>query len=390
MLRPSSELMLSRSETDLLILGDFTGGALSCVTEQGSVKITERHKWHRFRSDLSHKVASCEGDRWSISLYVPRGAQRLSMHSLSELEGLGFSAQEWLKSKDKHCLESFLVCPAEVSNVVSDLQHASGGDCVDFPITTEISAVGSEEEPLPTIREEPMEEDPNPNMELRESCHHRGLAQCGIQFCMDEVLKFGIPEAIVSDLGPEFAGGWQGRTERLGSELKSQIRLVLAECEVFNLSDLQAFVYACDSVAARNRHVDRSGYSSEHRVFGMTRRFPNELLQDDRLDNDNALIALAKQDSATRLARASAAQTRQSVPLVIGLNHWRLVENEEWKTKQSQPLATSGTPPQTVSSSGEVRWQDIPSQDHALFHAAIRKEVDSMLFKAMSVLSVEE
>eukprot|EP00971_Amphidinium_carterae_P294716 5852223-Amphidinium_carterae.2 len=70
---------------------------------------------------------------------------------------------------------------------------------------------------------------------------------------------------------------------------------------------------------------------------------------------------------------------------------WCGVEHEETKAQQSKPLATSGTPPQTVWSSGEVRWQDIPTQDRALLHA-IRKKVHSMLFrsKAMSVLSVEE
>jgi hypothetical protein len=109
---------------------------------------------------------------------------------------------------------------------------------------------------------------------------------------------------VVTDQGPEFYGHefatylgengtlhhfmdsqspWQqGRTERAGESLKEDMRDILEECAIV-LEDEFELVLS-QALDARNRYVNRSGFSAHQRVFGSNFRLPGCLMSDDPVD----------------------------------------------------------------------------------------------------------
>ena len=118
------------------------------------------------------------------------------------------------------------------------------------------------------------------------------------------VAHYGLPLMLVCDQGPEFTGAvfaqdvgqqgvllhytdakspWQaGRTERAGGIFKLKLDAVIADANVQNHDDYVSAVHAV--VAARNRLMDRSGFSPDQRWFGNSLRLPNTLLSTDAID----------------------------------------------------------------------------------------------------------
>ena len=64
----------------------------------------------------------------------------------------------------------------------------------------------------------------------------------------------------------------QGRTERTGGLLKEQI--VKATNHLGGINDSEFPLVICDAVEARNRYVNRSGFSAHRRVFGRSLGLP--------------------------------------------------------------------------------------------------------------------
>ena len=139
-------------------------------------------------------------------------------------------------------------------------------------------------------------------------------------FATGWVKHYGWPELVVTDQGPEFVGHefttyigehgclhhfidsqspWQqGRTERAGESLKEDLRDIIEECAIITEPDFEiALTQALD---ARNRYVNRSGYSAHQRVFGHTLRLPGCLMSDDPVDR----IAVAT-DPSTEFQRSA-------------------------------------------------------------------------------------
>eukprot|EP00971_Amphidinium_carterae_P121859 2413179-Amphidinium_carterae.4 len=116
----------------------------------------------------------------------------------------------------------------------------------------------------------------------------------------------------------------QGKTERAGGALKRQVLLALEETDVLSPEEFHQLVY--HAVAARDKYIDRSGYSADQRVFGTSTRFPRDMLSDELIDADAlaldtkgdmvrattlraaALSSLFKLEAKTRLERAAAAK----------------------------------------------------------------------------------
>ena len=108
----------------------------------------------------------------------------------------------------------------------------------------------------------------------------------------------------MTDQGPEFVGHefstyvgengclhhfidsqspWQqGRTERAGGSLKEDIRDVVEECAI--VTDVDFEIALTQALDARNRYVDRSGFSAQQRVFGASLRLPGCLMAEDPID----------------------------------------------------------------------------------------------------------
>ena len=114
---------------------------------------------------------------------------------------------------------------------------------------------------------------------------------------------FGMPEIIVCDPGGEFQGyfaemassfgaailptdartPWQnGRTERAGKEWNRHLKYARHREEPHTEAELTMLGQLCS--AARNRYMNRSGYSPIQRVFGFSTRLPASLLSDDAID----------------------------------------------------------------------------------------------------------
>ena len=64
----------------------------------------------------------------------------------------------------------------------------------------------------------------------------------------------------------------QGRTERAGGSLKEDLRDVIEECAIVTEEDFDIALTQC--LDARNRFVNRSGFSAHQRVFGSILRLP--------------------------------------------------------------------------------------------------------------------
>ena len=120
---------------------------------------------------------------------------------------------------------------------------------------------------------------------------------------MDGYDFFSWPQLIVADPGGEFAGffahmlgcngvcilptdakaPWQnGRTERAGHEWKRQLKTARRKYAIS--SDRELLDLGAECTAARNRHMNRSGFTPMQRVFGITARLPASILSDDLID----------------------------------------------------------------------------------------------------------
>ena len=163
------------------------------------------------------------------------------------------------------------------------------------------------------------------------------------------IAPFGVPEVLICDQGPEFAGEqfvefvsqmgaavhftdaaspWKnGRAERAVGTFKRKLKVVLQETSA-SPEELDCVV--AQVVAAHNSLSDRHGYSPNQRLFGRSLRLPGSLMATDRWDQemikaaagdvvqrswairDAARAAWIKEDDVTAVHRASAAQTRRS------------------------------------------------------------------------------
>ena len=123
-------------------------------------------------------------------------------------------------------------------------------------------------------------------------------------FASSWIKHYGWPELVVTDQGPEFVGHefstyvgengclhhfidsqspWQqGRTERAGGSLKEDIRDVVEECAI--VTDVDFEIALTQALDARNRYVDRSGFSAQQRVFGASLRLPGCLMAEEPID----------------------------------------------------------------------------------------------------------
>ena len=81
---------------------------------------------------------------------------------------------------------------------------------------------------------------------------------------------------------------WQNaRTERAGGAFKSKLETVLHETSAE--SELEFALAVSETQIARNRYMNRAGFSPFQRVFGTTPRLPASMLADDYLDRDLVL-----------------------------------------------------------------------------------------------------
>jgi transposase InsO family protein len=115
---------------------------------------------------------------------------------------------------------------------------------------------------------------------------------------------YGAPELLICDQGSEFTGAafadycgdagilvhytdaaspWQnGRTERAGGLLRDHMKTMFKEMPIESEADLE--LYLTSALDARNRYIQRSGFSAHQRVFGSAHRLPACLLADDPID----------------------------------------------------------------------------------------------------------
>ena len=134
------------------------------------------------------------------------------------------------------------------------------------------------------------------------------------------IKHYGWPHLMVTDQGPEFVGHefatyvgengclqhyidsqspWQqGRTERAGDSLKEDIRDVLEQCAI--TLDAEFDLALTQAIDARNRYVNRSGFSAHQRVYGSSLRLPGSLMSDDPVDR----LAVAA-DPSTEFQRSA-------------------------------------------------------------------------------------
>ena len=181
----------------------------------------------------------------------------------------------------------------------------------------------------------------------------RAFANTWIKHC-------GWPELVVTDQGPEFIGHefanyigengclqhyidsqspWQqGRTERAGGSFKEDLRDVINECAIITKGDFD--IALAQAVDARNRYVNRSGFSAHQRVFGSAIRLPGSLMSDDPIDR----LAL-HEDPSTEFKRSS--EIRESAQRA-------LFKNSDSVAVHSAAKARSRVPPSKKSR--RVTW----------------------------------
>ena len=114
---------------------------------------------------------------------------------------------------------------------------------------------------------------------------------------------FGMPQFVSLDAGLEFRGDFtrwcanfgtlvfraaarspwqQGKVERHGGLMKNMIEKARESTSVVDLDELKALLYECE--AAKNRFMNRSGYSPVQRQIGQWPRLPGSLMSDEFLD----------------------------------------------------------------------------------------------------------
>jgi hypothetical protein len=142
-----------------------------------------------------------------------------------------------------------------------------------------------------------------------------GLSSQGaLKTFLDEWVKhYGLPETVVVDQGTEFTGDdfknglsgrgvllhycdarspWQNaRTERAGGDFKEKLLKLIEDMSI--TTELEFEIALAETCAARNRLMDRSGFSPDQRTFGCSLRLPASLLSDDVVDR------IALEDSAS-------------------------------------------------------------------------------------------
>ena len=172
------------------------------------------------------------------------------------------------------------------------------------------------------------------------------------------VRPFGAPSRVVVDRGTEFRGAffeylqrldietytapteapWQnGRTERHGGYLKEIIAKVRVEVPPRNSSDLQEIIDS--SCAAKNRLMNRAGYSPAQRVFGVDQRMPGSLL-DDGEPSIGALSRSLGGDEEARRAQRIREQAMQACLEVMSQD--RLKRARLSRTRPNRPTFEPG------------------------------------------------
>lgn len=149
-------------------------------------------------------------------------------------------------------------------------------------------------------------------------CQNKGAEEVRNVFCAEWIKHYGCPQLIILDRGKEFFGTqfqehigsmgiafhftdpespWQNsRTERAGGVFKEKLKSVIQHAAATK-DELPLCI--AETVSARNRFMDRFGFSPMQRVFGKTMRMPASLMSSDALDAD--LVQAAATDPAQEL-----------------------------------------------------------------------------------------
>ena len=122
----------------------------------------------------------------------------------------------------------------------------------------------------------------------------------------------------------------QGRTERAGDSLKEDLRDVMEACAIVTEEEFDlALTTAID---ARNRYVNRSGFSAHQRVFGSSIRLPGSLMSDDPIDR----LALHT-DPSTEFARAAEIRDSAQKALFKHADHEAVARAARARSRILQP-----------------------------------------------------
>ena len=184
------------------------------------------------------------------------------------------------------------------------------------------------------------------------------------------VAPFGVPELLICDQGPEFAGEqfveymsqmgaavhytdgsspWKnGRAERAIGTVKRKIKTVVQETSA---TEEELDLVVSQVVAGHNSLYDRHGYSPNQRLFGRSLRLPGSLMATDKWDQEMiqasagdlvqrswaireaARAAWIKEDDVVSVHRATSALTRRSDEHSFGFKPgqwayvWRKTDN---------------------------------------------------------------
>ena len=148
-------------------------------------------------------------------------------------------------------------------------------------------------------------------------CQNKGAEEVRNVFWAEWIKHYGCPQLIILDRGKEFFGSqfqeqigsmgialhftdpespWQNtRTERAGGIFKEKLKVVIQHAAATK-DELPLCI--AEVVSARNRFMDRFGFSPMQRVFGKTVRMPASLMSSDALDAD--LVQAAATDPVVR------------------------------------------------------------------------------------------
>lgn len=152
------------------------------------------------------------------------------------------------------------------------------------------------------------------------------------------VRYFGFPDVIVTGMGSEFkdvfasAAGeaavfahvvdskapWQsGRTERLGGILKKQHELACDTCTPTSETENELVVW--QFVMSRYRYANRSGFSADRRVSGVSHRLPASLTSDDVMDPHSLVLGSRTDDRRAHEIRMAATVAFFRLDATLGL-----------------------------------------------------------------------
>jgi len=156
------------------------------------------------------------------------------------------------------------------------------------------------------------------NFQIVAICPGRTAEDVSVTFWNEWIKHYGAPQLIIADRGSEFLsetfqeaiGGfgiaihytdpespWQnGRTEKAGGIFKDKLKAVTDQMSIHR-EELPVAVAEVN--AARNRFMDRYGFSPMQRVFGKNLRFPASLLSSDVLNQE--LVDASASDPIQRI-----------------------------------------------------------------------------------------